>query len=83
MTITDDNDLVKITEGEPTYPDLLTVSSTGEAAEKQPESLGVYKITTQTWSGRPVWRHPGRDARFLFYDGKNLEYIIKYYIRNI
>merc|ERR1711953_331342 len=67
---------VSYAEGEPTYPDLLTVSSTGEAAEKQPESLGVYKKTTQTWSGRPVWMYTGRDDRFLFYNGDWAKWVI-------
>jgi len=58
---------------EPTYPDTVTVSSTG-AAEYHfiyDGCLGVYRKTTQTWSDRPVWKHSGRDERFLFYNGKN------------
>ena len=66
---------IHVTEGEPTYPDTVTVSSTGDAADSQPESLGVYKITPHTWSGRPVWQHTVRDDRYLFYNGNNLEYI--------
>ena len=69
------------TAGDPTYPDTLTVSSTGEAADSQPvcldiyiytKTLGVYKKTAQTWSGRSVWQSTVRDDRFLFYNGNNL-----------
>ena len=62
-----------VTEGEPTYPTTVTVSSTGEAADSQSQCLGVYKKTTQTWSGRPVYQSTVRDDRFLFYNGINLE----------
>ena len=58
------------------YPTTVTVSSTGGVASNQAECLGVYKKTPlQTWSGRPVWQSTVRDDRFLYYDGKNLEYI--------
>ena len=60
-----------ITEGEPTYPAILTVSSTGGTADSQSSALGVYKKTNQTWSGRPVWKSTVRDDRFLFYHGNN------------
>jgi len=73
----DDNTL-SVTEGEPTYPDTVTVSSTGAAADKHPQCMGVYKKTTQTWSGRPVWRHTGRDDRSLFYNGD----VSRWYISN-
>ena len=64
-----------ITEGEPTYPDTVTVSSTEGAADSQYQSLGVYKKTYQIHSGRPVWKSTFRDDRFLFYSGKNKKYI--------
>ena len=63
-----------ITEGEPTYPDTVTVSSTEGAADSQYQSLGVYKKTSQIRSGRPVWKSTVRDDRFLFYNGKNIKY---------
>ena len=47
----------------------MTVSSTGGAAENVPHCLGVYKRTSQTWAGRPVWQSTVRDDRFLFYHG--------------
>ena len=49
----------------------MTVSSTGGAADYQPESMGVYTITTRTWKGLPVWWHTGRSDRFLFYNDNN------------
>jgi len=67
---------VSYAEGEPTYPDTVTVSSTGAAADKQPECMGVYKRTPQTWSGRPVWKHTIRDDRFLFYHGAWFRWVI-------
>merc|ERR1712038_2239401 len=63
-----DNTL-RVTEGEPTYPGTLTLSSTGGAADSHTESLGVYTITPYTWSGRPVWTNIDRDDSFLFYNG--------------
>ena len=66
---------IHFTEGEPTYPATVTVSSTGGAADVQSKCLGAYKKTSRTWSGRPVWRHTSRDDRFLLYNGNNLEYI--------
>ena len=63
-----------ITEGEPTYPYTVTVSSTEGAAEEQVSSMGVYKKTYQIHSGRPVWKSTVKDDRFLFYNGKNIKY---------
>ena len=53
------------------YPTTVIVSSTGAAANKQPECLGVYTKITRNWSSRPVWRSTSRDDRFLIYNGKN------------
>ena len=54
----------------------LTVSSTGGANETQPESMGVYNKTSQTWSGRPVWQSTVTADRFFYYDGNNFPLII-------
>ena len=62
-----------IAEGEPTYPDTVTISSTGGAANTQSQCLGIYKKTSQTWSGRPVWQNTARDDRFLFFHGKHFD----------
>ena len=51
------------------YPDTVTVESTGTASEKHSKSMGVYKITNRTHSGRPVWQSTVRDDRYLFYNG--------------
>ena len=56
-------------EGEPTYPEKVTISSTGGTSETWPSVLGVYKRTNMTHSGRPVWQSTVRDDRFLFYNG--------------
>ena len=66
--------IYNITEGEPTYPDTVTVSSRGGAAHPQCSSLGVYKITNQTYTGRPVWKIMADYDTFLFYQG-NIKYI--------
>ena len=60
-----------LTEGKPTYPDAITVSSTGGATERMPSVMGVYKITNITHSGRPVWQSTVRENRYLFYNGNN------------
>ena len=57
------------TEGEPTYPNTVTVSSTGGASERWPSVMGVYKITNITHSGRPVWQSTVREDRYLLYNG--------------
>ena len=64
-----------ITEGEPTYPTTVTVSSTGGAADSQSKSMGVYEKTPRIWSGRPVWQNTARNDRFLFYNGNNSKYV--------
>ena len=56
-------------EGEPTYPEKVTISSTGGTSETWPSVLGVYKRTNMTHSGRPVWQSTVRDDRYLFYNG--------------
>ena len=66
------NYLHLFTEGEPTYPETVTVSSTGGASETWPSVMGVYKITNITHSGRPVWQSTVREDRYLFYNGNNM-----------
>jgi len=78
--IWNDDITLRVTEGEPNYPTTLTVSSTGGAAKEFPSYMGVYKKTTQTWEGRPVWRHTGKDDRFFFYNGNG--WVRKWVISN-
>ena len=61
---------IYITEGEPTYPEKLTISSTGGTAERWPDVLGVYKITDTVYSHRPVWKSTVREDRYLLYQGE-------------
>ena len=63
-------------EGEPTYPEKLTISSTGGTTETSPSVLGVYKRTNMTHSGRPVWQSTVRDDRYFFYNGININYTV-------
>ena len=56
-------------EGEPTYPEKLTISSTGGTSKTWPSVLGVYMRTKMTHSDRPVWQSTVRDDRYLFYNG--------------
>jgi len=72
----DDNTL-DVKEGEPVYPAILTVSSTGDAANTQPESMGVYKSTSEIQSGFPVWKSAVRNDIFLLYDGDQSRWIVK------
>lgn len=50
------------------YPWTLTVSSTGEAAEKNAECMGTYKKTAQTRNERPVWKHTDEERFFSLAD---------------
>ena len=59
------------TEGEPTYPETVTISCTEGASERWPSVMGVYKITNRTHSGRPVWQSTVREDSYLFYKGNN------------
>ena len=56
-------------EGKPTYPEKVTILSTGETSETWPSVLGVYIKTNMTHSDRPVWQSTDRDDRYLFYKG--------------
>ena len=38
-------------EGEPTYPEKVTISSTGGLLEEHPTVTGVYKMTNMTHFG--------------------------------
>ena len=58
-----------IVEGEPKYPEKLTISSTGGTSETWPSILGVYIRMNMTHSDRPVWQSTVRDDRYLFYNG--------------
>ena len=69
-----------IAEGEPTYPDTVTISSTGVSADSQSASMGVFIKTYQIHSGRPVWKSTGRDDRFLYYNGNNLNQLYLEYL---
>ena len=70
-------DFLFIIEGEPTYPDKLSITSTGAVADLLPSYLGVYeKMTNTTHSGRPVWQSTSRDDRYLLYSGKLINFII-------
>ena len=66
------NYLHLFTEGEPTYPETVTVSSTGGASKRWPSVMGVYKIANITHSGRPVWQSTVREDKYLFYNGNNM-----------
>ena len=64
------------TEGEPTYPETVTISCTEGASERWPSVMGVYKITNITHSGRPVWQSTVREDRYLLYNGNKMIYMI-------
>ena len=44
----------------------IEVSSRGEAAQRQPQRLGVFTATDQGWSDRPIYKHQ-HNAEYLFY----------------
>ena len=74
--------LYNITEGEPSYPDTLRVSSSSitKALSFQYMNMGSFSKTTQTHDGRPVWKmkvypspfYPFPDvyASYFYYNGK-------------
>ena len=59
------------TEGEPAYPEMLTVTSTEEAAEKYPDSLGEYQLQNISLNRHPVYQSLAREDRYITYIGKN------------
>ena len=65
-------------DGEPTYPKILRVSSTGAASERSPCLMGVHKITNMTRSDRPVWQSTVIDDTLLFYNGNNIFFCNQY-----
>ena len=62
-------------EGEPTYPEKLTISSTGGTSQRFPSVLGIYMKTNMTHLGRPVWQSTVRDDRYLFYNGSEMVFL--------
>ena len=64
------------------HPETVTLSSTGPASQKHVTSMGVYKITNMTHSGKPVWLSTIRDDRYLFYNGthNNIIRLSHYYL---
>lgn len=68
-TWTNDDDTLKLTEGEPDYPVQIKVASSGEAAQLYPDAMGEYrKIKGDIRNGRPVWKHIDNNI-FLYYAG--------------
>ena len=52
------------------YPEIVTVSSNGEAAKEQPKSLEVFQMLENILRhGRPVWKQDENDE-FLYFNGK-------------
>ena len=69
-----------IPAGEPSYPQLVTIKSTGAggflgfrsagpAGVRWPQCMGVYVRQ----AGEKVWKHQ-TEERYLFYDGRNIQY---------
>ena len=60
-------------EEEDKYPDILTVSSRGAAAEKQWRRMGIYKkMCGVTRNEKPVWKMRGGGDEYIFYSGKHV-----------
>ena len=64
-----DNTL-QVTEGEPPYPDTVTITSSGGAADIQGSNLGIFKREAQYQNGRPIWKKEG-DQVYIYYSGKH------------
>ena len=53
------------------YPDIVTVSSKGVGAEKQPDKMGIYKrMCGVTRNEKPVWEMRGGGDQYIFYTGR-------------
>ena len=58
-------------EGSIVQPNMMTVSSSGPAAELYPDSLGEYRLLPDiTLNDYPVFQHSARDDRFIIYIGR-------------
>ena len=44
----------------------IEISSRGEAAQRQPQRLGVFSAIDHGWSDRPIYQHQ-HNAEYLFY----------------
>ena len=52
---------------------MLTVTSTGEADEKYPDSLGEYQLLQDiSHNGHPVYQSLAREDRYIIYIGNNI-----------
>ena len=65
-----DNTL-QVTEGEPLYPDTVTITSNGGAAVSQASRLGIFKREAQYQNGRPVWKKEEAQM-YIYFSGKYL-----------
>ena len=71
----EDDETLRVVEGEPRYPDKLVVSGSLAGAGLYQDCLGAYTLKTDLPSrayGRPVWRkalHNGQE-RLLYFDGE-------------
>ena len=71
----DDDETLRVVEGEPRYPDKLVVSASQTGAGLYQDCLGAYSLKTDQPSrayGRPVWRKAlgNGQERFLYFDGR-------------
>ena len=63
------------------YPENVTISSTGGAAEVRPNTLGLYRQSgNETFYGRPVWRSVERKDRVLIFTGKTFNMVSVHYL---
>ena len=54
---------------------MLNVTSTEEAAEKYPDSLGEYQLLQDiTHNGHPVYQSSAREDKYIIYIGNNIIY---------
>ena len=60
------------------YPDVVTVSSEGAAAETQSSRMGIYKkMCGVTRNDKPVWKIRGGGKMYLFYTGEHDEIFLQ------
>ena len=70
--------IIHFSEGEPDYPNIIQLSSSGSSIEEYPGSLGEYQLLQdRDHNNRPVYQSLASEGRYIIYIG-NI-YSLKYH----
>ena len=62
---------IQFSEGEPDYPIIIQLSSSGSSSMKYPVSLGEYQLLQdRDYNSRPVYQSLASEGRYIIYIGK-------------